>query len=148
MNNEKLLIKQLTENYPQKFGRPFLNDTKEPLVIKMRVQLIQIVKLDPVDQVLVTNVWNNFHWKDPFLSWDPAMYNGLEVIRIPHSFAFEHDIHLLNDVDERIEYKREALLVIYSTGELLWIPRSLLNSTCTMDLKHFPFDKQVFFNFV
>ena len=45
LNNEKLLIKQLTENYPQKLGRPFLNDSTEPLVVRMRVQLIQIVKL-------------------------------------------------------------------------------------------------------
>jgi hypothetical protein len=60
LNNEKLLIKQLTENYPQKFGRPFLNDSSEPLLVRMRVQLIQIVKLDANEQVLLTNVWNNF----------------------------------------------------------------------------------------
>jgi hypothetical protein len=45
LNNEKLLIKKLTENYPQKFGRPFLNDSSEPLYIKIRAQLIQIVEL-------------------------------------------------------------------------------------------------------
>jgi hypothetical protein len=61
LNNEKLLIKQLTENYPQKFGRPFINDSLgEPLVVKMRVQLIQIVKVDPNNQILQTNVWTNF----------------------------------------------------------------------------------------
>lgn len=45
LNNEKLLIKKLTESYPQKFGRPLINDTDGPVIIKLRVQLIQIVKL-------------------------------------------------------------------------------------------------------
>lgn len=76
------------------------------------------------------------------MSWNPADYNGLEVIRIPASFAFKHDIVLLNNADERLEYKRESLLVIYSNGEVLWIPRSLFSSTCNIDLKFFPFDKQ------
>ena len=47
LNNEKLLIKKLTENYPQKFGRPLLNNTDilGPLKISLKLQLIQIVKL-------------------------------------------------------------------------------------------------------
>jgi hypothetical protein len=81
-------------------------------------------------------------WKDPYLSWDPKDYNNLEIIRIPASFAFEHDIKLLNNADERLEYKREALLVIYSSGDVLWIPRSIFSSTCYIDLKRFPFDRQ------
>jgi hypothetical protein len=76
------------------------------------------------------------------LSWDPENYNNITVIRIPPVFAFGYDILLLNNADERLEYKREALLVIYSNGEILWVPRSLFQSTCTIDLKLFPFDKQ------
>ncbi len=45
LNNEKLLIKKLTENYPQKFGRPLLNDSDGPVKIRLKPQLIQIVKL-------------------------------------------------------------------------------------------------------
>lgn len=49
---------------------------------------------------------------------------------------------LLNTADQRLEYKREALLVVYSNGEILWIPRSLFSSTCAIDLNIFPFDTQ------
>ena len=59
LNNEKKLIDKLQKTYPQKFGRPLLNLTG-PVVINMRSQLIQIVKVDPNSQVLVTNIWNNF----------------------------------------------------------------------------------------
>ncbi len=76
------------------------------------------------------------------MSWDPANYNGLGTIRIPKSLVFEHDINLLNNADDRLENKREALLVIYSDGELLWVPQSLFSSICFIDLKKFPFDTQ------
>ena len=76
------------------------------------------------------------------MAWDPKILNGLDTIRIPASFAFEHDIVLLNNADERLENKREALIVIYSNGQILWVPRSLFKSTCVIDLKEFPFDKQ------
>lgn len=60
MNFEKQLIKKFIEKYPVKYGRPLWNISQGPVKIGLRVQLIQIVKVDPVDQVLVTNVWNNF----------------------------------------------------------------------------------------
>ncbi len=41
-----------------------------------------------------------------------------------------------------MDNKREALLVIYSDGGVLWIPRSIFSSTCTIDLKLFPYDRQ------
>ena len=84
----------------------------------------------------------NKYWNDPYLAWDPSNYNNLSTIRLPGSFAFEHDIKLLNNADERLEYKREALLVIYSNGDITWIPRSIFSSTCHIDLKRFPFDQQ------
>jgi hypothetical protein len=70
LNNEKLLIKKLTENYPQKLGRPLLNDSDGPVKIKLKPQLIQIVKLDPTEQVFITNVWNNFVSLILFLNGD------------------------------------------------------------------------------
>jgi hypothetical protein len=81
-------------------------------------------------------------WKDPNLAWDPQEYGGLASIRVPASFAFEHDIKLLNSADERLEEKRDSLLVIYSEGDCLWIPRSIFRSICNIDLKMFPFDRQ------
>lgn len=45
LNNEKLLIQKLTGNYPEKLGRPLLNDSDGPVLIRIRPQLIQIVKL-------------------------------------------------------------------------------------------------------
>lgn len=44
LNNEKKLIDKLQKTYPQKYGRPLMNLTG-PVVITLRSQLIQIVKV-------------------------------------------------------------------------------------------------------
>lgn len=51
MNNEKLLIKKFIEKYPVKYGRPLENITQGPVTIRLRVQLIQIVKVVSVIEI-------------------------------------------------------------------------------------------------
>ena len=36
----------------------------------------------------------------------------------------------------------DALAVIYSSGEVLWIPPARLTSMCKLDMTYFPFDVQ------
>ena len=60
LTNEKLLMKRLIDNYPQKIGRPVLNDTDGPVKYTLKCQLFQIINLDPGNQVFVTNIWNTF----------------------------------------------------------------------------------------
>lgn len=47
-----------------------------------------------------------------------------------------------NSADTRLKEHRDALAVIQSTGDVLWIPRSIFKSTCPIDITHFPFDIQ------
>ncbi len=81
-------------------------------------------------------------WNDPYLSWDPKDYGGLKTVRIPSSEVFTPDIVLFNNADTRVEDKRDALVVIYYDGEILWVPPSIFRSTCAIDIKYFPFDSQ------
>jgi nicotinic acetylcholine receptor, invertebrate len=61
---------------------------------------------------------------------------------LPASEVFTPDIVLFNNADTRIENQRDALVVIYSDGEMMWVPTSIFRSTCSIDIKYFPFDQQ------
>ena len=61
---------------------------------------------------------------------------------MPASEVFTPDIVLFNNADTRIENQRDALVVIYSNGEILWVPTSIFRSTCAIDIKFFPVDQQ------
>ena len=44
--------------------------------------------------------------------------------------------------DTRLEEKRDALIVIEHTGNIVWIPQAIFKSSCSIDIRHFPFDVQ------
>ena len=44
--------------------------------------------------------------------------------------------------DTRLEEKRDALVVIEYTGNIVWIPQAIFKSSCSIDIRHFPFDVQ------
>ena len=45
--------------------------------------------------------------------------------------------------DDRLSELRDALCVVSSNGEVLWIPTSLYKSACSIDITNFPFDSQI-----
>ncbi|KAK7498163.1 hypothetical protein BaRGS_00010423 [Batillaria attramentaria] len=44
--------------------------------------------------------------------------------------------------DDRLKETRDALVVVQHTGEVLWMPQAMLNSSCSFDTLYFPFDEQ------
>lgn len=44
--------------------------------------------------------------------------------------------------DDRLSERRDALVVVQHTGELLWMPQAMLNSSCSFNTLFFPFDEQ------
>ncbi|KAK7112820.1 hypothetical protein V1264_012208 [Littorina saxatilis] len=47
-----------------------------------------------------------------------------------------------SSADDRLKETREALVVVQDTGEVLWMPQAMLNSSCSFDTLLFPFDEQ------
>ena len=92
-------------------------------------------------------------WEDHFLKWNPRNFGGLETIRIPASEIYTPDIVLFNNADTRTEDKRDALVVLTSDGHILSLPPpAMFHSTCAINIKFYPFDKQncslIFGNFI
>ena len=44
--------------------------------------------------------------------------------------------------DGKYEVSYKPNVVIYNTGEVLWIPPAIYKSSCTIDVEYFPFDEQ------
>ncbi|KAK2151149.1 hypothetical protein LSH36_374g03034 [Paralvinella palmiformis] len=81
-------------------------------------------------------------WKDYQLQWDPSEYGGIKSIRILSQKVWKPDIVLFNNADGKYEVSYKPNVVIYSEGNVLWIPPAIYKSSCTIDVQYFPFDEQ------
>ncbi|CAL1545668.1 unnamed protein product [Lymnaea stagnalis] len=143
MSHEKRLIKDLIGNYSErgKMGRP-VQEQSDKITIKYGMSLIQIVDLDERNQILTTNVWPTYSWIDMYLAWNESEYGNITTVRVNNDDIWKPDIKLYNYADTRLEEKREALCVLSSNGEVVWIPQAVFKSSCSIDIRHFPFDVQ------
>ncbi|KAH9498912.1 Acetylcholine receptor subunit alpha-like 1 [Bulinus truncatus] len=143
MPHEKRLIRDLIGNYTElgKMGRP-VQDQNDTITIKFGLSLIQILDLDERNQILTTNVWATYMWNDIYLAWNASEYGDIETVRVNNDDIWKPDIKLYNYADTRLEEKREALCVLSSNGDVVWIPQAVFKSSCSIDIRHFPFDVQ------
>ncbi|VDM95448.1 unnamed protein product, partial [Onchocerca ochengi] len=102
----------------------------------MRLFLQQIVDVDEKNQVI---------WEDYKLKWDPREYGGIKDLHFPgdSSRIWKPDILLYNSADDNFDSTFKSNLLVYSTGEVNWIPPGILKFSCKLDITWFPFDDQI-----
>nr|AWJ68152.1 putative nicotinic acetylcholine receptor 1 [Hirudo verbana] len=116
-----------------------LNDT---VIVKFGMAMIQLINVDEKNQIMKSNVWLRMLWKDYQLEWDPSDFGGINVIRTLPDKVWKPDIVLFNNADGKYEVSYKPNVVIFSNGEVMWIPPAIFKSSCTIDVKYFPFDQQ------
>ncbi|KAF7253130.1 hypothetical protein EG68_08434 [Paragonimus skrjabini miyazakii] len=149
---EKRLVRDLLNDYylharpvidgmtPEVWVTPDLKT--QQLTIEFGLELLQILDLNEMDQVLTTSVRSLYKWKDYNLRWDPADYEEIQSITIPSERIWLPDIALYNYADERLNERRPCNVRVYSDGTVLWGPMAIFKSTCSVEIRYFPFDQQ------
>nr|ALR88678.1 acetylcholine receptor neuronal subunit alpha 9/10-like 103 [Saccoglossus kowalevskii] len=141
--SEQKLFENIFRNYNNKV-RPVWNWT-HAVDVNLTMQITQIVDMDERNQILTTNVWIEQHWIDEKLVWKPEEYDGILILRIPAKEMWVPDITLYDNADAH-DYaesiKASNCLVQHNGWVSLWSRPTVLKSTCKIDVKYFPFDKQ------
>ncbi|ETN82576.1 Neurotransmitter-gated ion-channel ligand binding domain protein [Necator americanus] len=120
--------RDLLSNY-SKLVRPVRNP-RESLKVDMKVFLQQIVGLI---------------WIDYRLSWDPFKYGNVTSVRFAggENQIWRPDVLLYNSANEDFDSTFKSNEVVYSTGEVNWVPPGILRASCKIDITYFPFDEQL-----
>ncbi|KAM8858195.1 acetylcholine receptor subunit alpha [Synchiropus picturatus] len=138
--NESQLVKTLFTGY-NKVVRP-VNDFKDPVVVTVGLQLIQLISVDEVNQIVSSNVRLKQQWKDVNLQWNPADYGGIRKIRVPSTDIWRPDLVLYNNADGDFAIVHETKVLLEHTGMITWNPPAIFKSYCEITVLHFPFDLQ------
>ncbi|CAI9731186.1 neuronal acetylcholine receptor subunit alpha-10-like [Octopus vulgaris] len=96
------------------------------------------------EQVLNSNIWLRFKWKDCNLVWNVSEYNGIESIVLPEDMIWIPDICLYDNSEYVLKGIKEYYRArVFHDGTVKYNFPSVLKSVCQIDIKHFPFDQQV-----
>ncbi|KAK6730948.1 hypothetical protein RB195_007425 [Necator americanus] len=142
---EAELYRNLLKNYSAAV-RPVRNPNRV-LTVSMKIFLQQILNVDEQDQVIEVNAWLKYIWHDYRLRWRPIAYENITSVRFPgdEQQIWQPDILLYNSANERFDSTYKSNLVVYSNGQVNWIPPGIFRITCKMDITMFPFDEQICF---
>lgn len=138
--DEERLVRDLFRDY-NKLIRPVAN-SNETVEVEMGLSFVQLININEKNQVMTSNVWQQFHWKDYQLKWEPAHYGGIDVLRLPPDKVWRPDIVLFNNADGNYEARYKSNVLIHSDSKIDWIPPAIFQSTCRIDVTYFPFDQQ------
>jgi len=142
VQHEQELYSHLLENYNRNI-RPILNAT-DAITVGVGLTLTNVIDVNEAASTVEVSVWMRHQWTDPLLQWEPAEHNNLHQIKLQYDQIWVPDIHLYNDAGNvDLGPPPTRLAVIYSSGLVLWIPKTKLTFSCEFDLRHFPFDEHV-----
>uniref|UniRef100_H3DHS8 Cholinergic receptor nicotinic alpha 1 subunit n=2 Tax=Tetraodon nigroviridis TaxID=99883 RepID=H3DHS8_TETNG len=139
-SNETRLVKNLFAGY-NKVVRP-VTHFKDPVVVTVGLQLIQLINVDEVNQIVSSNVRLKQQWKDVNLHWNPDDYGGIKKIRVPSTDIWRPDLVLYNNADGDFAIVHETKVLLEHTGMITWNPPAIFKSYCEIIVLHFPFDLQ------
>ncbi|GAV00794.1 hypothetical protein RvY_11594-2 [Ramazzottius varieornatus] len=142
-HHEKRLLNQFFgpgSNYST-MERPVRNESmSHPVFFGLTLQ--QIMDVDEKNQMLTSTLWITMEWNDYNLVWNASDYGGLSDIRVNPEKVWRPDVLLYNSADENFDNSYHSNVVVYSTGDCVYIPPGIFKSTCKINITWFPFDEQ------
>lgn len=123
--------------------RPAQNQSA-PTSVSVQLLLTGFLGLQETSQQMNAVGILTIQWRDDFLSWTPASYGGVTFIDVPQGLVWKPDLQVQNSLSSFTELGGSFMNVrVSSNGDISWKPYVVFDTKCLMNIKFFPFDKQV-----
>lgn len=106
--------------------------------------LVAINDVDEVEQKITTTAYMKIVWPDSFMTWTPSDYGNITEFTVPQEDIWKPDLALANAYDS-ISGLGDSFMYLTITydGNITWEPFQVFESTCSLDMTYFPFDRQI-----
>ncbi|XP_029958234.1 neuronal acetylcholine receptor subunit alpha-7-like isoform X2 [Salarias fasciatus] len=137
--HQRFLLRELLRDY-NPMERPVANDSQS-LTVQFSFSLIQVMDVDEKNQILTTNAWLQM-WYDHYLQWNQSEYPGVKNLRFTPDQVWTPDILLYNSAHDKFDATFKTNVLVNSSGFCEFLPPGIFVSTCSVDVRWFPFDIQ------
>ncbi|CAG0890558.1 unnamed protein product [Darwinula stevensoni] len=122
---------------------PPIPTDKTGVDVRFGVALINL-RLDELKGEAIWHLWKRAVWEDERLMWEPSEYDNITVLRVPSNQVWLPDITAFNEASEdefrTALHQQKGHVLVYSSGEVLFVPSVCMKTYCQDDLAHWPFD--------
>eukprot|EP00794_Sanderia_malayensis_P016062 gene16062-17685_t len=124
--------------------RPKLH-ANQVMNISLNVRLVQILDVDAVGQAIKLNVWTTQEWFNPLFAWEAMTYGNVSLVNIEPSLVWTPVLLLYNNADNSMKsiHTMKTKVIANSSGFNTWFASTSIKASCTINVKYFPFDKQI-----
>ncbi|CAF0938376.1 unnamed protein product [Adineta ricciae] len=138
----KLVRTLLNSTIYDKSIRPAL-DHRDVTNVSFDLSLAQLIDVDEKNQIITTNQWLTMTWPDPKLRWSPLDWDNVSLVHIKYDKVWLPDIVLYNNADNLAALSQISTNVMVSSeGIVTWLSTGIFRSSCSIDVRYFPFDEQ------
>ncbi|CAK8683899.1 unnamed protein product [Clavelina lepadiformis] len=102
-----------------------------------------VLDLDEKSQILKSVISAGLRWSDQLLTWKPENFDNLTEIIIPVSKVWKPDILCEEDIANEPYSPRIPYVTVTHEGEISHHEPVQYETTCSVNIAYFPFDKQV-----
>jgi len=135
------LLKDLFTDY-NKIISPIL-DGGDALEVQMEMYPRSIKDFDEVSESFVYIAGLRMVWKDFRLAWDSDKYAGIDTITVPVTQVWTPEIFLASPATKEMYILQPWNQVrIDYDGQVVIVQAMLVESSCSMNVKYYPFDTQ------
>ncbi|KAL3060159.1 hypothetical protein OYC64_014692 [Pagothenia borchgrevinki] len=138
--HQRFLLRELLRDY-NPMERPVANDSQS-LTVQFSFTLMQVMDVDEKNQILTTNAWLQMQWYDHYLQWNQSEYPGVKNLRFSSDQVWTPDILLYNSAHDKFDATFKTNVLVNSSGFCEYLPPGIFVSTCSVDVRWFPFDIQ------
>jgi len=128
---ENRLFNQLMEGY-NKNVRPSRKADK-PVTLRFGVSLLEVLDLQEDLGHISIKAWLRMVWKDEYLSWNPNKNGGITKMFFTPDQIWTPDMTLFNGI--KTEVDNDQKVVVFSDGEVNWIPPATFTSSCRHEFR-------------
>ena len=121
------------------------NDKKtQGTAISVTVHLISINEIEELTGVMSTVVYVDVTWRDPRMTWNKTKYGDVTDILFPQELVWKPELVVTNPAKKVRKIGFEDIMIRYNNnGMAFWYTGDYIETSCDIDVTHFPFDRQV-----